>query len=91
MNQYYGLKSGEITRQEKEHSEIVREIAARGMVLLENKEGLPLQVGEKIALYGYGARNTVLCGLGAASFTSREEVSIEEGLERAGIIVTSKD
>lgn len=89
MNQYYGLKLGNITKEEKEHWELVREIAARGMVLLENKGVLPLKAGSKVALYGYGARNTVTCGLGAASFQSRETVSIEEGLKRAGIEVLS--
>lgn len=89
MNQYYGRKPGMIPQWEKGHTAAVRDVAARGMVLLENDGILPLKKGEKIALYGYGARNTVFCGLGAASFTSREEVIIEEGLKRAGLIVTS--
>lgn len=91
MNKYYGRKPGVITKQEKEHTELARDIAARGMVLLENNGILPLKDDTSVALYGYGARHTVFCGLGAASFTSREEVSIEEGLERAGITVTSKN
>lgn len=89
MNRYYGKKPGVITAQEKEHTAMVRDIAARGMVLLENKGGLPLHSTSAVALYGYGARNTVFCGLGAASFTSREEVTIEQGLKEAGIRVTS--
>ena len=36
MNQYYGLQPGMATEEEREHSQTVREIAARGMVLLEN-------------------------------------------------------
>lgn len=91
MNKYYGLKPGTITSQELEHTKIVREVAARGMVLMENDGILPLKKGTKIALYGSGAKNTEFSGLGAASFVSREEVSILEGLERAGIIVTSKE
>lgn len=90
MNKYYGNKPGIIPQQEKEHTALVRDIAARGMVLLEHKGVLPIAAGRCVALYGYGAKNTVFCGLGAASFTSREEVSIEEGLERAGITVTTK-
>ncbi|MDO4337396.1 MAG: glycoside hydrolase family 3 N-terminal domain-containing protein [Eubacteriales bacterium] len=90
MNKYYGLKPGTVTKQELEHTDIVRDIAARGMVLLEHDGTLPLEKNSKIALYGFGAKNTIFCGLGAASFTSREEVTIEEGLERAGITVTSK-
>ncbi|MDO4275025.1 MAG: glycoside hydrolase family 3 N-terminal domain-containing protein [Eubacteriales bacterium] len=90
MNKYYGNKPGIVTQQEKEHTALVRDIAARGMVLLEHKGVLPIAKGSCVALYGYGAANTVFCGLGAASFTSREEVSIEEGLKQAGITVTSK-
>ena len=89
MNQYYGLQPGMATEEEREHSQTVREIAARGMVLLENKGVLPLKTGSRAALYGYGARHTVTCGLGAASFQDRETVSIEEGLKQAGIEVTS--
>lgn len=91
MNKYYGLKPGTITKQELEHTEIVRDVAAKGIVLLEHDGTLPLKSGSCAALFGYGARNTIFSGLGAASFTSREEVSIEEGLERAGITITSKD
>ena len=91
MNKYYGKKPGTITSQELEHTQIVREVAARGMVLMENDGTLPLEKGAKIALYGSGAKNTEFSGLGAASFVSREEVSILEGLEQAGIIVTSKE
>lgn len=91
VNKYYGLKPGTITSQELEHTKIVREVAARGMVLMENDGTLPLEKGAKIALYGSGAKNTEFSGLGAASFVSREEVSILDGLERAGLIVTSKE
>lgn len=90
MNKYYGLKPGTVGKQESEHTAVVRDAAARGMVLLEHDGTLPLKEHSKIALYGFGARNTIFCGLGAASFTSREEVTIEEGLERVGITVTSK-
>lgn len=91
MNKYYGFQPGVIPKEEKEHSELVREIAAKGMVLLENDGTLPLKPGIKLALYGAGARNTVFCGLGAASFISREEITIEEGLKRAGFAVVSSN
>ena len=89
MNKYYGLKPGTITSEELEHTQIVREVAARGMVLMENDGVLPLKQGTKIALYGSGAKNTEFSGIGAASFTSREEISIMEGLKRSGIVITS--
>ena len=89
MNQYYGSRPGMVTEQEREHSKIVRDVAARGMVLLENKGVLPIKEGSRVALYGYGARHTVTCGLGAASFQDREAVSIEDGLKRAGIEIVS--
>lgn len=59
------------------------------MVLLENHGVLPLERGRKIALYGYGARHTVTCGLGSASFTDREVISVEEGLRRVGMEIVS--
>ena len=89
MNKYYGLKPGTITNEELKHTQVVREVAARGMVLMENDGVLPLKHGTKIALYGSGAKNTEFSGLGAASFTSREEISIMEGLKRSGIVITS--
>lgn len=90
MNKYYGSKPGVIAKWEQEHTDIVRDAAARGMVLLEHDGTLPLKSGAKVALYGQGGRNTIFCGLGAASFTSRQEVTIEEGLERAGVTIVSK-
>ena len=74
---------------EEKHTALVRRITAQGMVLLENRHGLPLREGSKVALYGYGARNTAFCGYGAASINSRVQVSIEQGLRDNGIDVTT--
>ena len=55
MNKYYGLKPGTVGKQESEHTAVVRDAAARGMVLLEHDGTLPLKEHSKIALYGFGA------------------------------------
>lgn len=91
MNKYFAYKKEGITSQEMRHAALARQAAAEGMVLLENKGGLPCKTGEKLALFGDGARQTLICGLGAASMNYRTAVSVEEGLERAGFVITSKD
>ncbi|MBB6637183.1 glycoside hydrolase family 3 C-terminal domain-containing protein [Cohnella thailandensis] len=61
------------------------------MVLLENDGALPLRSKPgNIALYGNGARHTVKGGTGSGEVNSRVLVTIEQGLEAAGIQVTTK-
>ena len=91
MKKLYAARSLEPEAWEAEHTQAVREMTARGAVLMENNGVLPLVPGGAIALYGYGARHTAYCGYGAASINSREQISIEHGLERAGFTVTTKD
>ena len=90
MKQYLANRSVEPTDMEKEGAVVALEMLREGAVLLENKGFLPVQEGRKLALYGYGARNTVYGGLGAASIHIRKGVSIEAGLENNGFIVTTK-
>ncbi|MBQ5951479.1 MAG: glycoside hydrolase family 3 C-terminal domain-containing protein [Lachnospiraceae bacterium] len=75
---------------EKEHSELVRRIGAECTVLLKNDGGFPLSAPGKLALYGSGARRTVRGGTGSGEVNTRRVTSIEEGLEAAGFIVTTK-
>lgn len=89
MKKFYASKKGDPEPWEARHTELVRCMAARGMVLLENRGALPLNEKTRVALYGYGARNTAYCGYGAASINSREWVSIEQGLQENGIQVTT--
>lgn len=60
------------------------------MVLLKNDGCLPLNDGEKVALYGNGARYTFHAGIGAAGTICRHVSTIEEGLLNAGIGITTK-
>ena len=91
MKKIYASDKPDLAPWEAKHSAISREISARGMVLLENKGGLPLSTGSRIALFGYGARNTAYCGYGAASVNSREYVSIEKGLLDAGFVIGTQN
>ena len=80
MTQIDALKTDEI-----EHQEEVRRLAGECMVILENDGVLPLQAGtKKIALFGTGARHTIKGGTGSGDVNVRENISIAQGLERAG-------
>ena len=92
MITYKALTTPEITRREVRNRERVRRLAAEGMVLLENNGALPMDLkGKRIALFGNGARHTVRGGTGSGAVNIREDVSVEESLERAGAIIVTKD
>lgn len=85
MTQIDALKTDEIQNYEIEHQEEVRRFAGECMVILENDGVLPLQAGtKKIALFGTGARHTIKGGTGSGDVNVRENISIAQGLERAG-------
>ena len=86
MNRYL---SDEVTELEKENAKIALEVSLEGIVLLKNDEVLPLKTN-KIALYGSGARYTVKGGTGSGDVNNRYNISIEEGLEKEGFIITTK-
>ncbi|MGN0323291.1 MAG: glycoside hydrolase family 3 protein [Oliverpabstia sp.] len=90
MAKYYASKSGEISKRELDHMNLVRGLAGECMTLLENDGTLPLKHVGNIALYGNGARHTVKGGTGSGDVNSRKVVTIEEGLEDAGFTVTTK-
>ena len=75
--------SPEITELETKNRALARQAAAEGMVLLANNGVLPLREKE-IALYGAGARMTVKGGRGSGEVRNRGNVSIAQGLEKAG-------
>ena len=80
-----------ISKREQENMEIAREIAAEGIVLLENDGVLPFQSDiKKIALFGNGARQTIKGGTGSGDVNVRSYITIEEGLEKAGYSIVSK-
>lgn len=68
------------------------EAAREGIVLLKNEGGcLPLREGQKIALYGRGARKTVKGGTGSGSVNERDIVTVYQGLKDAGLVITTDD
>ncbi len=87
------LKSKEISPLEEKGYNLAYQASVEGMVLLENNGVLPLQspgrAGSKVALYGYGARHTMVRGIGSGDITLRYETTIEQGLEDAGFTITS--
>ncbi|MBQ1490973.1 MAG: beta-glucosidase, partial [Blautia sp.] len=85
-----GTKSWEESLREREHREIARRVGAEGIVLLENDGTLPLSPGSPIALYGVGARHTIMGGTGSGKVNCRPGVTIEEGLNGAGFVITNK-
>ena len=89
MSKIFGVSSPEPSERELRNRKLARQAAAEGFVLLQNKGGaLPL-TGQKIALYGMGARKTVKGGLGSGSVEERYSVNIEDGLKNAGFTVTT--
>lgn len=73
----------------KVHSQVDREVGAEGIVLLDNREALPLAAGVKnVALYGTTSYDMVPAGMGFGS-TGRGyyTVSLVEGMRNAGYTV----
>lgn len=84
----YGVSTKEETDREREHRAIARRAATDGIVLLKNDGALPLKT-KKVALYGAGARMTVMGGSGSGDTHARVNVNVETGLKNAGIEITS--
>ena len=87
-----GLTTDGIQPWETEHAGVSRKAAAAGFVLLKNEDRtLPLSRGARIALYGVGAVRTIKGGTGSGDVNERYDISIAQGLENAGFILTSRD
>ena len=71
-----------------ETAQAARQVAVEGMVLLKNDGTLPFR-GKKLALFGVGAIDTIVCGSGSGYAFSPYRVTVMEGLTRAGIEITS--
>ena len=85
---FYAQKSPKETDREISHRDLARKICADGIVLLENNGILPLKTNT-VALYGAGARHTAFGGTGSGENNPRHNVNVEEGLNNAGISVTT--
>lgn len=87
-----GTRSPAITEREIKNRALARRAASEGIVLLENKNHLlPLQKGEKVALYGAGASRTTKGGTGSGDVNERETISIYQGMKNAGFQITNED
>ena len=91
MSRFLATTDPKVTEREKLHQMLVRAIAGDCMVLLQNDGTLPLKERGRIALFGSGARATVKGGTGSGDVYVRETINIEDGLEREGFTVTTKD
>lgn len=71
-----------------ETAQVARQVASEGMVLLKNDGTLPFK-GKKLALFGVGAIDTIVCGTGSGYAFSPYKVTVMQGLLDAGIEITS--
>lgn len=72
-----------------ENTQVARKCATEGIVLLKNDGVLPLQT-KKVALFGAGAVDTIICGTGSGYVFPAYKVTVQQGLENAGLELTSK-
>ena len=73
------------------HNETLRKIAPECTVLLKKNGDFPLEQPCRIALYGSGARQTIKGGTGSGDVNVRHFTTCEEGFEKAGFTIVSKD
>ena len=80
----------EILPHEEKHIKIMRETAAECTLFLKKNEEFPISEPCNVLLVGSGARNTQKGGLGSGDTEPRNYTTCEEGLEKAGFVITSK-
>lgn len=80
----------EVSESEAKNLQDAIYVATESIVLLENNGVLPLSLGEgkKVALYGMGARNTVMGGMGSGAVPAREVINVYNALKDTGVVVT---
>lgn len=73
----------------KAHAQVSRNAATEGMVLLKNglTPALPLKQGMSVALLGNYSYKTIVGGTGSGEVPSAHNVSIAEGLQKAGFTI----
>ncbi len=81
----------ELLEHEVKHLAELREIGAECCVLLVRNGDFPLTEPCEIALYGNGVRHTVKGGTGSGEVNSHTFINIEEGLEKAGFTITTRE
>ena len=86
-----GFSTDEMSEREIRNAELSRDVAAQGMVLLENNENaLPIPQQSKIALYGGGAYATVKGGTGSGDVNQRYVVNVWDSLKNAGYEISQR-
>lgn len=73
----------------EKHRETARKAAAEGMVLLENRDMLPMSNTARIALFGNYSYDTQVGGSGSGYVHRTGKSNIYDGLENAGFILDS--
>ena len=81
----------ELQKYEQEHLDILRPLLPECTVLLKKNGDFPLGKPGKIALYGNGVRKTVKGGTGSGEVNSRFFETVEDGFQKAGFEIVSRD
>ena len=76
---------------EIKHIEVMRNNSAECTLFLKKDSSFPLKSPGKVVLIGAGARGTTKGGTGSGDVESRYFTTCEEGLEKAGFEIVSKD
>lgn len=75
----------------KAHAEVVRQVGAKGMVLLTNNGNLlPLATKQKVALFGVASYDALVGGSGSGYVNRAYKVSLNEGLTQAGVKIDNE-
>lgn len=90
MPKIYATKDPAVSKREQVHMALSRALAGECVVLLENDGVLPLHLPQNLALYGSCVRRTIKGGTGSGDVNTRDQVSVEQGLEHAGFTITTK-
>ena len=80
-----------IQEYELKHIEVMRNNSAECTLFLKKDSAFPLKTPGKVILVGAGARDTTKGGTGSGDVNSRYFTTCEEGLEKAGFEILSKD